>query len=119
LRIWSPEVGWAPPAERNQSPTFHQLVATIFTGKPYPDGVHGYVSVTSPPGQIADLRVRDQDGGALHSPADETVTEHVEFHTPPMDRYQQYPIAIDIEAGKALSPAQWKQIIGSIQFGAS
>jgi hypothetical protein len=117
LRIWSPEVGWTPPADRNQSPTFHQLVATIFMGKRYPEGVRGYVSVTSPPGEIADLRVRDQDGPELHSPAEDTVTEHVEFHTPPMDRYQQYPIAIDIAAAKALSPDQWKQIVGSIQFG--
>jgi len=119
LRIWSPEVGWAQPVKRNQSPTFLQLVVTIYTGKAFSDGVHGYVSITSPPGEIADLRVRDQDGGALRSPADETVTEHVEFHTPPMDRYQQYPIPIDIEAGKSLSPAQWQHIISSMQFGAS
>jgi hypothetical protein len=119
LRLWNPEVGWAQPVDRNPSPAFHQLVATIFTGKPYPDGVRGYVSVTSAPGEIADLRVRDQDSGALRSPTDETITEHVEFRTPPLDRYQQYPITIDIEAAKTLSPDQWKQIISSIQFGAS
>ncbi|HVV44773.1 MAG TPA: hypothetical protein VHC72_06195 [Bryobacteraceae bacterium] len=119
LRIWNPEVGWAQPVKRNQSPTFLQLVVTLYTGKAYSDGVRGYVSITAPPGQIADLRVRDQDGGALHSPADETVTEHVEFHTPALDRYQQYPLAIDIAAGKALSAAQWQEIISTIQFGAS
>lgn len=119
LKIWNPAVGWGQPGERSSSPLLHQLVVTIYMGKPYPDGVHGYVSVTGRPGEIADLRVRDQEGGALLSPADETVTEHVEFHTPPMDRFQQYPIAIDIEAAKALPAARWKQIIGSLQFGAS